>query len=547
MPGITKLTCRAAAFAAAAVLCAGAAIAQARYPTTVLVRQGDTVAGVGLVTTIDGLTINDSGSWLVKADTNGDASTDSVLLKDGVLYIREGDPLALPAGASVSSVDSINLNGGGNSGWNLFLRGPAANKDSGIFINTSLVLQEGDISIAPQFTPGTPYIGFFDAKINDAEQIATVASVDDPVIPSSVDRALVVITTSGGALAAEAVSAKEGDALPGQTQLVVELGTGPHESAFNNAGQVLFFADMDGSTTTDGVVYLDGELIAQEGLASPVPGRSYELLTSRGRDLNGYGQWAMKANLDGDASSDEVILASGRVVAQEGTNLPAIGPWLFTSFGATSGPVAIDDLGNVLWYGDWDDPVLTKDTALFLNDIMILREGDIVGSGRAVNQLANAQDAFALSPNGRWIILETSLDDLTQAALRIEVQGPPPVPDGARVPGDEMTASRNPNGTGIDLQWDAAACPAADYNLFYGPLAGVGTYAYTGAACGLGSTGAATFTPPPLAGDLFWLIASAAATGIEGVHGFDSAGKARPAKAAGLCGVISQVRSDWCP
>ena len=38
-------------------------------------------------------------------------------------------------------------------------------------------------------------------------------------------------------------------------------------------------------------------------------GRNYELLSSRGLDLNLYGQIVFKANLDGDAASDEMIVA----------------------------------------------------------------------------------------------------------------------------------------------------------------------------------------------------------------------------------------------
>ena len=71
----------------------------------------------------------------------------------------------------------------------------------------------------------------------------------------------------------------------------------------------------------------------------------------------------------------------------------------------------------------------------------------------------------------------------------------PPVPDGAVVPGTLLQVSLNANGTDLDVTWDATTCPAVEYNLFQGPLSGVSTYTYTGAACSLGVTGSATFTP----------------------------------------------------
>ena len=88
------------------------------------------------------------------------------------------------------------------------------------------------------------------------------------------------------------------------------------------------------------------------------------------------------------------------------------------------------------------------------------------------------------------------------------------------------------------------SCPASHYDVFYGGLANVSTYGYTGAACDLGTTGSASFTPP--AGDIFFLVVARSGA-IEGAHGFDGTGKARPAFGAGQCGASVQIRSDRCP
>lgn len=516
----------------------------ATFPITVLLREGDMVAGVGLVARIDNLAINDLGAWLVEADTNADASSDQVVVKSSGLYLRENQSLAAPPGAAISSFDSLNLNNNGHSGVNLFLRNLPTTADSGIYLDTGLVLQESDISIAPELSPNTPYIGFFDAKINNASQIALVASVDDPIIASTVDRALVILDLDGsGELQSETAFAKEGQILPGQSEAVVDFGTGPHETAFNDLGQMFYFADLTGDTLVDGVIYLGLTRIAQEGSASPVTGRNFEILSSRGLDVNNHGETVFKANLDGDTTTDEDIIVDGKELVHESATLPIITPFVLTSLGLSSGPVAIDDERNVLWYGDWSDPDTTKDTGLFLNDVLLVRKGAAIG-GATITTIANGQDAYAMSRNGHHVIFEAVLSDGTEAALGVKVQGPPPVPDGGHVPGVEMRAFLNPNGTDIDVTWDATSCTASQYNLFYGSLATVSTLTYTGAACDLGVTGQATFTPPE--GDVFFLIASEDTENVEGGHGYDSGARPRHASAGGLCGVIGQIRSSEC-
>lgn len=523
-----------------------AILAQSPFPITVLVVEGDTVTGVGLVTSIDNLAVNPNGDWLVEADTNNpDTDADGVLLRNGALYLREGDPLTNPLGSSLDTFDSINLNVNQDSGWNFFLGGPPAGEDSGVYFNTRLVIQEGATSIAPEFGPATVYLGFFDAKLNDFNQMSLVASVDDPTISGTLEQAVVLVTlTGGGALDSESALAKEGDVLPGQTEALEDFGTGPHQSAINNQGQILYVVDLLGSTATDGVLYLDHDIVAQEGGRSPVPLRNYEMLSSRGMDLNNLGETVFKANLTGDTASDEMIVVEGKELIREGQSLPAIGAFTFTAFGTGSGPVQIDDNRNVLWYGDWNDANTDIDTGLFLNDILLVQEGVTMIDGSIVDTIPSAQDAFAISDNGRFVIFEADLPGAVGGAFMIEIDAPHPVPDGNRVPGTQMTAARNANGTDIDVTWDVASCPEDDYNLFFGDLSAVKAYAYSGTACALGASGQATFTPP--SGNTFWVIAGVDSDAREGSHGFDHTGRTRPADAGGMCGVVTQLRSAVC-
>ncbi|UCF66750.1 MAG: hypothetical protein JSV80_13325 [Acidobacteriota bacterium] len=531
--------------AAAALITSAPALAQSPFPISKLVLEGDTVTDVGLVTSISNVGVTNNGDWIVEADTdNPDTDRDSVVLRNGSLFAREGDPLPSPVGSSLNTFDGISMNVNLDVGWNLFLTGPPSNQDSGIYYNFDLVIQEGDTSIAPEFGAGTVYLGFFDAKLNDTNDMVTLASVDDPTIGGTLERALVKLDLGpAGALLGESAIVKEGDLLAGQTELVVELGTSTHQNDINELGQSLFFADLDGSTATDGVIYVDDRLIAQEGSPSPVAGRNYELLSSRAMNMNNVSQVVFKANLDGTTADDEMIVADGRELIREGQSLPAISGFQFTSFGSSSGPVAIDDYGNVLWYGDWNDPDTGLDTGLFLNDLLLVQEGVTLIDGLLVQGIGNIAETFAISDDGQYVIFEATLEGGLEGAFLIEVDAPKPVPDGDTVAGTQSTAVSN--GVNIDVTWDAVTCPEDDYNLFYGPLEQVGDYAYTGAECGLGTSGQASFPAP--ANNAFWMIAGVDAASREGAHGFDSVGRARPAGAGGLCGVVTQLNTASCP
>lgn len=513
-------------------------VAAPLFPIQVVLRNGDPIAGVGNVTTIDNLAVNVSGSWIVEVDTdNADTTVDGCLVQDGVLLLRESQPLPPPP-ATVSSFDGVYVSGSGAFAGNVFLDNMPTNQDSGVYLGTNVIIPEGFISTAPQFSPNTPYIGFFDAKVNASDQLLITASVDDPLIASTVDRAMVVASTFGGSLSGEHVVAKEGEILPGQTETVADFGTGPHQTAFSSRDLVLYFADLNGDTVRDGVIYLDRRKVAQEGDPSPVTGRNYELLSSRGLDVNRFGETVYKANLDLDTTNDEMIVVNGTELIREGGTLRDIDPFHFTAFGTSTAPVLIDDVGNVLWFGDWDDPTTTVDTGLFLNNTLIVREGDTLPGGGVLTTIASGDESLVMSDDGHYIVFEGTVttDIARNAALRIEVTAPPPVRG--------MTASRAANGVDIDLTWDAVTCPAQEYNVFYGNLADVATYTYSGQTCALGTTGTATFAAPE--GDLFFLVVAQNGS-IEGAHGFDGTGKAVPASAGGQCGASIQIRSDRCP
>jgi hypothetical protein len=396
--------------------------AAADSPTPLLLRDIDVVKGVGLVKAIDSVTVNNAGQWLVEVDTDfADTDADGAVVGPRGLFLREGASL-VGTDATVGSFDSVWLNNVGDVGWNLFLDGPPSNQDSGLFINDALLLQEGFLSTAPQFSPGTPYVGFFETRLIDDGRLFVVASVDDPAIATSVDRALVWIEPDGKGGFTEAVLAKEGDVLPDVGFPASDFGTGPETFAVNNAGQALFLASLAGApTATNAALYLDGALLVQKVDESPVPGFFFSTLSTSARvDLNDAGDWVLATGVSGDAATNQMIVRNGAKVIQKGDPAPGLPGRTITGF--NSAPVRIADDGSVFWYGTLDGDAATNQ-GLWRDDELIVQKGVATPSGLVFSSLSGTTatggitKGFSISRDGRYLILRGVLDGGTIGAF----------------------------------------------------------------------------------------------------------------------------------
>ncbi|HYE62040.1 MAG TPA: hypothetical protein VD997_08585 [Phycisphaerales bacterium] len=405
---------------AAALILAAATTALAAPPftMTILVREGD-LTEIGAITSVDNVMVNNSGHWLVECDTNNaNTAADGIIIRGGAIAYQQGTILPPPANGviGISSFDDLVLNNNGDSGWNWFLSGATTSTDSGIFFNDRLLIQEGTHSTATGFSPSTPYIGWFGCKMNDANQILMVASVDDPALASTVDRALVRVDyNSSTQTFTETVLAKEGEAVGAST--IADFSTDAAAFAWNQSGTPMYCAELVASTTD--ALFVGSTIVAQELQPSPIAGRTWEILNDRPLDLNNSGAWVVRGNLTGDTIDDEVIVkGDGTVVAREGQAVPAaLGPWAFTGFG--SAPVQMDDSGNVVWYGDWNDPSTNVDNGLFWNGDLLIQDGVTVVDGQTVTTVRGIADGFAMSDNGRYLIVRVVLGTSTDAAVLI--------------------------------------------------------------------------------------------------------------------------------
>ena len=414
------------------VFLATASFVQASDPAlvqTIVFAEGDVIFGVGNVSTISNLAINRSGHTQIEVDTdNPDTDADSALVANGFPFLQEGMLISGPSGPNpaIDSFDSVNLNDTGNSAFNFFLSGTNnSNDNSAVFFNSSMLLQEGQVASAAELSPNTPFIGFFEVKINNADQLLLLATVDDAAIASTVDQALITLDTLGN----QSVRWKEGDLAPGLGGAqITSFSTGPHSFDWNDQGDAMFFADTDADSSQDGVIYLNDQILAREGSPAPVTGRSWSTLSSPELALNNQADTVFSGSMDGDSADNVVIVRNGEVFVREGDSLPDIAPFQLTGFG--TGPLfiadrdtAADEDPDIVWYGTWDNPDSDRDSGLFVNHRLVLAEGVDTVAGAIVDTIRGIQDGFASSDDGRYLLIEVELDGIGDAVVRID-RGP---------------------------------------------------------------------------------------------------------------------------
>lgn len=124
---------------------------------------------------------------------------------------------------------------------------------------------------------------------------------------------------------------------------------------------------------------------------------------------------------------------------------------------------------------------------------------------------------------------------------------PPPAPDGRNGTAPMRAARLTTAGDSIQLGWDAAACPATDYNLIHGILSNVSSYALSGSVCSMGTSGSSTWTGVP-SGNLYFLIVGTDGAATESSWGVNGANQERNGTApSGTCGVSVKDASASCP
>lgn len=368
-----------------------------------LVESGDSVPGVGLVTRIDEFAINDAGEWVLEVVTDHpDEAQDQVVLQNGSVIFREGQtPDGLP-GATADFVHIPYLDNAGGVSWRLHLLSSLPD-DTALYLGDQLLFRENDL-VGSDDLPATAAYGPFDAKSNGNGKTLVLSGLRNGGATFAV---LELSTDEGGAVLSTEVVLRQGDFLPGQLLPVNGLQNYHHSFALNELGDAMYIAGT--------AVYVNDMPVAQ--LDVPLPGivGRWASFSFAEVDLNENRDWVLHARLNLEPDVNGLIVRNGVKLVQEGDALPAIAPEVLEDFGVNA-PVLISNGGQVLWIGRWAG----SEVGIFIDHELLARQGVTTIDGVVVETLRDSANAFAMSPNGRYVVFEAVLADGTKGAYLID-------------------------------------------------------------------------------------------------------------------------------
>jgi len=148
-----------------------------------------------------------------------------------------------------------------------------------------------------------------------------------------------------------------------------------------------------------------------------------------------------------------------------------------------------------------------------------------------------------LYSGGNWWVDDVAVTKaLIPGACQSTPAGPPPIPDGASVPGTPMRASRS--GANVVVTWDVAQCTPVAVTVYRGTI---GAYAaFTGATCNLPPSGAATVAMPA---NSWFVVAATDGGSTDGSYARGANGtELNYAGASAVCpGTVSHSTNNACP
>ena len=437
------------------LLCAPAA-AQSIVP---LVVEGDQLAGIGTVTAVNQVTLVGPQDWIVEVKTDNPAA-DTVAIRNGHVFLAEGDPVSAPAGATISILDSYAFARFGWLATNYTLANTVGPNDhEAVYFDGQLSMQRGQPAIANGFSPGTTWGSFGDIQLDEGHAGGALMLVrgyaDDPAIAGTTDYfAVLANLDASGNLQGALVLAKEGDIPPGQSETINTIRTGSWNGRIAPGVGAFWACDLNGSDASDACVYRwaagVNTLVAQEGSPSPVAGRNWGSLVSPEIDVNPAGDWTLKDTLDGSGATDGIIVRNGVKFVQEGDGHPDIAPFVLNELG--NGPAKLTDSGSVLWFGGWNDTApLAYREALFLDSTIIVREGQTTIGGVLLTDIDQQNDSFTITPDGQFVIFKGTLAGGLEGAFLLSFSGISPY----------CTAKLNSLGEAPWLSWSGTPSAAA--------------------------------------------------------------------------------------
>lgn len=489
--------------------------------------------------------IANDGTWYALyrfpvSNTNDPFETtrDFCMLQDGLVYVREG--LQIPASPNYVPIADLSFSqqpffdvsiaGDGTvaqviRGTDQFTLAPDGTPNAPdidvedvkfdiLLVDQAIAYKGGDVvDIVPGLLPPDNAIDFIStAKAANANRVLVKADLSAGGTFDPETTVIFEVTDPGQPSQSESLrfTDDENVPIPGLGFTASTFTSNEEDIDYNAHGSILLGIDIRGEPfNLDGaIVYYDAildtyEVIAREGDPSPLPGRIYDSLFNKPTALNDNGDIAFLASVDGDSTTDGIIVVNGAVVAQEkqlvGTAVPGD-----LQLGFANANIEMDDEGNIIWYGAWnelkanvcpDNPDISSSfviyEGIFFNDQLILEGGvtevhnvtvdGVLYPTLVVKDLPNTGFAgFHVSPDGRWLIVHALLaepsDDIcafsinndatpvAQVLLRIDLDALAPDNCPEDLTGDETVDSADLNLLLSAFGCSVDPCGPADLN-----------------------------------------------------------------------------------
>ncbi|QDU65600.1 hypothetical protein [Engelhardtia mirabilis] len=379
-----------------------------------VVLKDDTVAGIGLVDGITDLALNDNGNWAIAVNTSfPDTFANSVVLIDGAVYYREGDPVPGVLDTGLNGFGQLSLDDTGKLASDLYTW-PLSGGFNAEIVHWGghELFRSGDNAPATSYGQGALWASFSQVLNNSSNQILLHASVDDPNTAAVYDQGLHLMTLDdAGSVLVDVLMSKTGDNVTtasGATQSVESIHGGPHSKAISENGICMWLVDASGPAAFEISALINGTPVVQEGGPSPLLGRTWKDLSYAPLDINSKADWVIQGKLSGDSATEHLIAVNGQKLVQSGDPVPGVPGATILNFSQTA-PLQIDEGGQVLWIGTWLDGGLRN--GLFIDHEPLVVEGLTTFEGATFIDVYAFQDGFAMAPDGTRILFRGVLDD----------------------------------------------------------------------------------------------------------------------------------------
>lgn len=310
----------------------------------VIVSEGDTVDG-SLVTAMGSPFTNGNGQ--VGAILTLDDGRRAVWYDTGVIFTSD---MALPD----SLTGGEGTMGIGNNGE--FIYSPSFNGNDAVWGQNGLILAEPDQ--APGFDMG--FLSTFNSRpqmIDDGSGYWVGGINDGAGGTGTVERALFRSNPNG---TIDRVMGA-GDAIGNSGGLVIDTGSGidfDYHVSGNGSNMINVVLGNTGSTVNDGIVAVNGSMVAQEATAT---GQGDNWDNFDNVSINNSGTFVFSGDTDGATSSDEFIAVNGTIALREDMTLDSF------TLGSSVNALSINNLDQAAFIWNTDE---ATETLFYASDVM---------------------------------------------------------------------------------------------------------------------------------------------------------------------------------